>query len=206
MCALTLAHMQRTAPRVTASVTLLMALFGGAACARADGTLPPSSVPPSSTPAMATATVAPTGNAVAGALSLHRAMEECLRLPEQCDAATLAVPGSPAHRTLTALIHQYRTFGLVAHRVPDLSYAVPESVRQLSTRRAEVLLCEVDGSWQMDGRGTASTADDIVWDDRLVSRRARHVLERVGQQWRRVDVEVLEVWNGVNRCSRIERV
>ena len=70
----------------------------------------------------------------------------------------------------------------------------------LGPDRAEITLCEVDGSWQMDSRHTQRTDDDIVWDDLLVSRRARHLLVRVEGRWRRSDITELEFWPGENRC------
>jgi hypothetical protein len=77
---------------------------------------------------------------------------------------------------------------------------VPERVVHTSPTRVEITLCEVDGSWQMDSRGTRRTDDDIVWNDLLVSRRARHSLVLRDGVWRRSEIVELEFWPGENRC------
>jgi hypothetical protein len=137
---------------------------------------------------------------VAGLLGVQRGLGKCLELPAQCRPSDWAVEGSPAFRELDSELRYYLSNGLVAHLVPELTYVVPEQVRVLGADRAEITMCEVDGSWQMDSRRTPSTADDIIWDDLLVSRRARVVLARSAGRWRRVSVEELAFWPGENRC------
>jgi hypothetical protein len=139
---------------------------------------------------------------VVGLLGIQRGVSECLVLPARCDTSTLAVDGSQAKRLLDDLVHYYLSNRLVARIVPSLTYVVPERVRRLGPSSAEITVCEVDGSWQMDSRRTLRTDDDIVWNDLLVSRRARHLLGLVGGAWRRVEVTELEFWPGENRCPR----
>lgn len=139
---------------------------------------------------------------MAGLHTLQARIVECLRMPADCDVDMLAVPGSPAHRSLDSLRHYYVSNGLVAHVVTGLTYVVPERVRMVAPGRVEVVLCEVDGSWQMDSRRTLRTDDDIIWNDLLVSRRARHLIVADGTRWRRERVDEMEFWPGENRCSR----
>ena len=113
---------------------------------------------------------------------------------------TVAATGSQAYRLLAALRAHYLRLGLVARIIPAVTYVVPENVRMIAPDRAEITLCEVDGSWQMDSRRTASTDDDVVWDDSLVSRRARHTLVRESGRWLRSGITELTLWPGENRC------
>jgi len=220
-------HRHSCRPLVACAVVTLWVLFAG--CGRDGGSSTPSSEPSPRSPAAsdASGTVAPptpsatsvpppapttrvartaADEAISAVLVIHHGIEECLGAPRRCDVSRFAVPGSRAAVMLTDLVQQYRLLGLVARPVPELSYVVPESVRRIGAVQFEVVACEVDGSWQMDSRGTTDTADDAVWDDRLVSRRARHVLEHSPLGWRRVDVVNLEVWEGVNACPRSVRV
>lgn len=142
----------------------------------------------------------PATDAVAGLHRIQQAVDTCLQRPDHCDVAAIAVSGSPAYRYLVSLRRYYLAHALVLHRVPELSYVVVEDVRMVSPDRAEITLCEVDGSWQMDSRRTRTTADDIVWDDSLISRRARHTLVRVGDSWKRTDIVELQLWLGEQRC------
>ena len=166
--------------------------------------VPPSTGPTSAGPVTASSTL-PTSDAVTGLHTIQREVGECFRLPAECDVDTVARPGSSAHRSLDSLREYYVANGLVAHLVPALTYVVPERVRILAPGRAEVLLCEVDGSWQMDSRRTPRTDDDIIWNDLVVSRRARHLLVADGRRWRRERVDELEFWPGENRCPAVAR-
>jgi hypothetical protein len=112
-----------------------------------------------------------------------------------------AQPGSPAAIELETLRQYYLASGLVARIVPSRTYVVVSTVTLEGRGRARVQLCAVDGSWQMDSRGTTSTADDIVWNDALVSRRETQVLVSDGVRWRRYSVEVTAEWPGENRCG-----
>lgn len=142
----------------------------------------------------------PATDAVTGLHRIQEAVDVCLQRPDRCDVSAIAVGGSPAYRYLVSLRRYYLAHALVLHRVPELSYVVVEDVHMVSPDRAEITLCEVDGSWQMDSRRTRTTADDIVWDDSLLSRRARHTLARVGDVWKRVDIVELQLWLGEQRC------
>ena len=115
----------------------------------------------------------PPSDPVAGLRAVQQRVSNCLERPTACDPAAVAVPGSPAHRSFDELRRYYVLNGLVAHLVPELTYVIPERVRTLSAGRVEITLCEVDGSWQMDSRSTASPDDDIVWNDLLVSQIGR---------------------------------
>lgn len=142
----------------------------------------------------------PATDAVTGLHRIQEAVDVCLQRPDRCDVSAVAVGGSPAYRYLVSLRRYYLAHALVLHRVPELSYVVVEDVHMVSPDRAEITLCEVDGSWQMDSRRTRTTADDIVWDDSLLSRRARHTLVRVGDVWKRSDIVELQLWLGEQRC------
>ena len=169
--------------------------------AQAAGSVTPSADPAPTVPTTAT-TALPPVDAVVGLMGIQRGVNECLTLPTRCDTSTLAVDGSQAKRLLDDLVHYYLSNRLVARIVPALTYVVPERVHHFGRNSVEITLCEVDGSWQMDSRRTLRTDDDIVWNDLLVSRRARHVLRFEGGRWRRVEVTELEFWPGENRCPR----
>lgn len=165
------------------------------------GSVPPSTDPAPTAP-VTTSTALPPVDAVAGLLGIQQRVNDCLTLPAQCEVSTIAVEGSQAHRLLSDLVHYYLSNALVARIIPAVTYVVPERVRQLGPTLAEITLCEVDGSWQMDSRRTLRTEDDIVWNDGLVSRRAKHVIELADGVWRRVEISELQFWPGENRCPR----
>lgn len=142
----------------------------------------------------------PAHDAVTGLLRIQAELDQCLLTPTRCNVDRIAVPGSPAHRFLADLVAYYVTNGLVARVVPELSYVVVEHVQAIGPDRVEITLCEADGSWQMDSRGTAFTGDDIVWDDLVVSRRAQHTLVRTAGEWRRFAIVELQLWLGEQRC------
>lgn len=164
----------------------------------------PESIPPSvdSVPAApaATGSVLPPDPVVVGLQEVQQGVNECLRLPTRCDVSRWATGGSQAHRALAAVVRYYVSNSLVARIVPAVMYVVPERVVHVSPTRVEITLCEVDGGWQMDSRGTRRTDDDIVWNDLLVSRRARHSLVLRDGVWRRSEIVELEFWPGENRC------
>lgn len=165
------------------------------------GTVPPSTVPAPTVP-VTTSTALPPVDAVAGLLGIQQRVNDCLTLPAQCEVSTIAVEGSQAHRLLSDLVHYYLSNALVARIIPAITYVTAERVQLLSPTRAEITLCEVDGSWQMDSRRTLRTEDDIVWNDGLVSRRAKHMIELTDGVWRRVEISELQFWPGENRCPR----
>jgi hypothetical protein len=168
--------------------------------AATEGPVASAATPGTRTAPVTTSTVLPPSDVVTGLLQLQHDVLACFSTPLECDISTLADPGSPAARHLEELHAYYVDNGLLVRVMPELTYTVPEQVRRLSADRVEVMVCEVDGSWQMDGRGTATTTDDVIFDDRLVSRRARHTLVWRGGRWRRHDIVVLEEWMGENRC------
>lgn len=159
--------------------------------------------PTARTAPVTTSTALPPIDVVTGLARLQHDVLACFVAPIPCDLATIAEPGSPAYRSLEALRAYYIDTGMFVRVVPETTYTVAERVRRLAPDRAEVVVCEVDGSWQMDGRTTASTADDVIFDDRLISRRARHTLVWKSGRWRRHDVVVLDEWLGENRCPRV---
>ena len=119
---------------------------------------------------------------------------------EHCDVSSVTEPASPASEVLDAVRHYYAAHDLRVHVVPELTYVVVEHVDVLGPDRVVVTLCEADGSWQMDRRGTPDPADDAVWNDQLVSRRATHELVRTSDGWRRRRIVLLDEWRGENRC------
>jgi len=144
------------------------------------------------------------GGAIAVAARLdeiENGVDECFRLPAVCDVSAVAAAGSPAAGYLTELLGYYLRNGLVSRKITALRYVVPDTITLVGTDRARVTLCEVDGSWQMDSAGTLDTSDDIVVNDRLVSRRATHELILLNGRWLRWDIVELELWIGENRCS-----
>jgi hypothetical protein len=101
---------------------------------------------------------------------------------------------------LEAVRRYFVTNDLMVRVVPELTYVVVDHVEVLGPDRVVITLCEADGSWQMDRRGTPGRADDAVWNDQLVSRRATHELVRAGGRWRRRQIVLLDEWRGENRC------
>jgi len=137
---------------------------------------------------------------LAGLAAIEEPLYECFTVTPPCTVERLAAPGSPALGALEALRAHYVELGLVVRRIPALRYVVPERVERRGSDRAAVTLCEVDGSWQIDPRGTTDPGDDVVVDDTLVSRRAVHHLVKLGGRWVRWELVELERWEGVNRC------
>ena len=187
--------------RLVRHTWLMSAALGLTACASGRvEPVAPSADSTSTAPVTASSSLPPS-DAVAGLHTLQVRIVECLRDPAHCDVDSLAVPGSPAFHSLDGLRRYYVVNGLVAHVVPEYTYVVPERVRMIAPGRAEVVLCEVDGSWQMDSRRTQRTDDDIIWNDSLISRRARHLIVADGDRWRRERVDEIEFWPGENRCT-----
>jgi len=163
------------------------------------GSVPPPTAPVAAAP-VTTSSQLPANDAVTGLHRIQNDADACLHDPKHCEVSRFAVPGSPAHRYLVGLLRYYVANGLVMRTVPEFSYVVPEHVRVIDPNRVDITLCEVDGNWQMDSRGTRTTVDDIVWDDSLLSRRARHTLVRTDGVWRRYEIVELQLWLGEQRC------
>ena len=148
-----------------------------------------------------TTQVVSNADVLAGLQTLEAGVVACFARPSTCDTSRLAAADSPALTYLDGLLQHYLTNDLVARQVQrGLRYVVPEHVDRPGPDRAVVTLCEVDGSWQMDRRGTDDPSDDAVFDDTLISRRARHELVRRGDRWLRWDVAELQLWIGENAC------
>ena len=97
----------------------------------------------------------------------HRA--QCGRTPEQCPIAQMAVKGSPLFNSLTTIMAE-RVVGHLYTRVDAGKLRVRiESVKMIDTFRATVHTCIFDSVVLFDSGQIDSAADDIVFDDSVIS-------------------------------------
>ena len=100
---------------------------------------------------------------------IYQQRAQCGRTPEQCPIAQMAVNGSPHFRSLTSVMAE-RVVGNLYTRVDAGKLRVRiESVETIDTFRATVHTCIVDSVVLFDSGQIDSAADDIVFDDSVIS-------------------------------------
>lgn len=122
----------------------------------------------------------------------------CSRDPWSCDIDDLAVPGSPAHRDLTAYVDGRRRHGIVASTKGALTYEV-EGIDEISPDVAHVSVCIVDDvvlTMSVPGGGPPAIFDESVSSYRMV-----FVTQRTTTGWRWVEFETIDRVVGVDLCD-----
>lgn len=100
---------------------------------------------------------------------IYEQRAQCGRTPEQCPIAQMAVNGSPLFRSLTSIMNE-RVIGHLYTRTDAGKLRVRiESVEIIDTFRATVHTCIFDSVVLFDSGQIDSAADDIVFDDSVIS-------------------------------------
>jgi len=100
---------------------------------------------------------------------IYEQRAQCGRTPEQCPIAQMAVEGSPLFLSLTSIMNE-RVVGQLYTRTDAGKLRVRiESVEIIDTFRATVHTCIFDSVVLFDSGQIDSTADDIVFDDSVIS-------------------------------------
>jgi len=100
---------------------------------------------------------------------IYEQRAQCGRTPEQCPIAQMAVEGSPLFLSLTSIMNE-RVVGQLYTRTDAGKLRVRiESVEIIDTFRATVHTCIFDSVVLFDSGQIDSAADDIVFDDSVIS-------------------------------------
>ena len=100
---------------------------------------------------------------------IYEQRAQCGRTPEQCPIAQMAVKGSPLFNSLMTIMAE-RVVGHLYTRVDAGKLRVRiESVEMIDTFRATVHTCIFDSVVLFDSGQIDSAADDIVFDDSVIS-------------------------------------
>ena len=100
---------------------------------------------------------------------IYEQRAQCGRTPEQCPIAQMAVNDSPLFRSLTSIMNE-RVVGNLYTRVDAGKLRVRiESVEIIDTFRATVHTCIFDSVVLFDSGQIDGAADDIVFDDSIIS-------------------------------------
>ena len=100
---------------------------------------------------------------------IYEQRAQCGRTPEQCPIAQMAVKGSPLFLSLTSIMNE-RVVGNLYTRTDAGKLRVRiESVEIIDTFRATVHTCIFDSVVLFDSGQIDSAADDIVFDDSVIS-------------------------------------
>ena len=100
---------------------------------------------------------------------IYERRAQCGRTPGQCPIAQMAVNDSPLFRSLTSIMNE-RVVGHLYTRVDAGKLRVRiESVEIIDTFRATVHTCIFDSVVLFDSGQIDSAADDIVFDDSVIS-------------------------------------
>ena len=100
---------------------------------------------------------------------IYEQRAQCGRTPEQCPIAQMSVKGSPLFNSLTLIMNE-RVVGNLYTRTDAGKLRVRiESVEIIDTFRATVHTCIFDSVVLFDSGQIDSAADDIVFDDSIIS-------------------------------------
>lgn len=100
---------------------------------------------------------------------IYEQRAQCGRAPEQCPINEMTVKGSPLHNSLTEIMNE-RVVGSLYTRSDAGKLRVRiESVEIIDTNRATVHTCIFDSVVLFDSGQIDGAADDIVFDDSVIS-------------------------------------
>lgn len=94
---------------------------------------------------------------------------QCGRTPEQCPINEMAVKGSPLHSSLTEIMNERIVGNLYTRSDAGKLRVRIESVEIIDTKRATVHTCIFDSVVLFDSGQIDGAADDIVFDDSVIS-------------------------------------
>ena len=94
---------------------------------------------------------------------------QCGRTPDQCPINQMAITGSPLFRSLTSIMNERVVGHLYTRKDTGKLRVRIESVEIVDTIRATVHTCIFDSVVLFDSGQVDSAADDIVFDDSVIS-------------------------------------
>jgi hypothetical protein len=126
---------------------------------------------------------------------------QCGRTPDRCQVDDFALPGSELNFNTTTLMRE-RTVANIRSRAGSgvLRFRI-ESLQLHDTLRASVHTCTYDSVVLFDSGQLNNTADDIVFNNHVMSRHAVWKLEMHGGHWKWASVEVLDSFFGGDICG-----
>jgi len=100
---------------------------------------------------------------------IYEARAQCGRTPEQCPVNEMTVKGSPLHSSLTEIMNERIVGNLYTRSDAGKLRVRIESVEIIDTNRATVHTCIFDSVVLFDSGQIDGPADDIVFDDSVIS-------------------------------------
>ena len=100
---------------------------------------------------------------------IYEARAQCGRTPEQCPVNEMTVKGSPLHSSLTEIMNERIVGNLYTRSDAGKLRVRIESVEIIDTKRATVHTCIFDSVVLFDSGQIDGPADDIVFDDSVIS-------------------------------------
>ena len=100
---------------------------------------------------------------------IYEERAQCGRTPEQCPINEMTVKGSPLHSSLTEIMNERIVGNLYTRSDAGKLRVRIESVEIIDTNRATVHTCIFDSVVLFDSGQIDGAADDIVFDDSVIS-------------------------------------
>jgi len=100
---------------------------------------------------------------------IYEERAQCGRTPEQCPINNMAVKGSPLHSSLMEIMNERIVGNLYTRSDAGKLRVRIESVEIINTKRATVHTCIFDSVVLFDSGQIDGAADDIVFDDSVIS-------------------------------------
>lgn len=100
---------------------------------------------------------------------IYEERAQCGRTPEQCPIEKMAMKGSPLHNSLKEIMNERIVGNLYTRSDAGKLRVRIESVEIISTNRATVHTCIFDSVVLFDSGQIDGAADDIVFDDSVIS-------------------------------------
>jgi len=100
---------------------------------------------------------------------IYEERAQCGRTPEQCPINNMAVKGSPLHSPLMEIMNERIVGNLYTRSDAGKLRVRIESVEIINTKRATVHTCIFDSVVLFDSGQIDGAADDIVFDDSVIS-------------------------------------
>ena len=100
---------------------------------------------------------------------IYEQRAQCGRTPEQCPINEMTVRGSPLHNSLTEVMNERVVGNLYTRSDAGKLRVRIESVEIIDTNRATVHTCIFDSVVLFDSGQIDGAADDIVFDDSVIS-------------------------------------